>query len=337
MSFPDVAYARLKEDLIPRLKIRTPLIARALGIVKSRRYIRNSRWNAISDVRILSRRKPFYVESSLLLAPRGSFTIYRNVHAFKHGTECLFRAKYVGELFTPSKAKVKQTIGAEERIVWVLFPTKGYYEHDVPYKVEKAEVVTATAEIRWRGRIDSQVKNYTFGLFDKSLKRAEEYPVAGVDNTILDIAYDFKVGNFIYPEPLPEGVSITDMRIEFKLGFCYFDGDYFKDPGTNNVVKFSWRLWNRTGRTLTIRHFGLPITCLYEDRRRVSQANSDVFIADRTVAHGHSTFFEGETAIPAWCYGHTAVCHVVNVYKDGMLIYGGGPFFCINVYRLLLP
>jgi len=228
MSLPELMYTRL--DQFPRVRTRTPLSARAVGFLKSSRYARNRRWNSFADIRVLSRLKPFYVDSSDLLAPRGSFVVYKDVHVFKYGTETIFRARYIGTLRKPSAAKVIQTIGADKRVVRVIYPTRGYYDCEVPHKIDYVGTTKATAEIRWRLRGDLQVKNFEFGLFDDRYKPVDEYPVLGADNAELTLAYDFKVGNSIYPAPIPEGVSITDMRVELRSGFAILTGSIIKTP-----------------------------------------------------------------------------------------------------------
>jgi hypothetical protein len=286
----------------------------------------------------MSRLKPFYVEKCDLLAPKDSFAVYRNVYVFEAGTEVIFRGRYVSTLFKPSTAKVVQSIDEDKRIVRVLFPGRGsYYECDVKHKIDKVGTLTATASISWRLRGDVQTKNYEVGLFDWRDKPVSEYPVSGADNAVLDLAYSWKDGNFVYPPQLPEGLSFTDMALSFESGFCPFKGRYYKDPTVNNVLRLRFRVLNNTGKPVTIKFWGAPFSVLYEDLRHVSQVNINLSVEDRMVQNGYSTEYSFTINIPPWAYGKIAPALAFRIYRNGMLVYGGGPFFQASVGRLLLP
>jgi len=335
-SLPELIYERI--DRLPRVYISLSPKERVKGFLKTLEYSRDSRRNAIADVRVLSRLgKPFYVDQSMLLAPKGSFVIYKNVHVFKYGTETIFRARYISSLYTVSKAKVTQTIGEDKKVVTVIFPPRGYYDCDLPHRITRVGKETATAEILWRMRVDRQVKEYNFGLFDDRFKPVDEYPVAGADNAELTLSYDFSEANLVYPTPLPSGLRITNMSVRFASGFVLFQDKYYKDPQMNNTVEFSWTLVNDTSYPLTVKHWGLPISVLYEDSRHVSQVNADISVSDRSVPAGSSTRYTYSVNLPAWAYGHIALAHAVKVYRPGALLYGGGPLFQFDVFRLRLP
>jgi hypothetical protein len=324
-------------DGLPRIRARIPAADRVLGVLKRFSCRRQARLNAISDVRILSRTKPVYVDSSDLMAPRDSFTVYRDFLVFESGTKTVYHAKYIYDLVKPGLATVRQSIGEVSRTVEVVFPSRGYYEFDLEYTVTKPETLTCKSEITYRMRGDSQTKTYTFGLFDSSLKPVSEYPAPDADNAELTIAYSWEDKSFVYPLPLPEGLTITDMKVKLTSGWCVYKDRYYKDPSMNNQVAVSWRLINNTGRSVTVDHWGVPVSVLYEDGRHVSQANIDVPVSSRTVNHGSSTDYSLTVNIPAFAYGHVCLAHAVKVVGDSLIRYAGGPCFQFTIGRLRLP
>lgn len=335
MSLPELMIQRL--DKMPRVRARTPLPTRVLGVLKSISYSRQTRINAVSDVRIMSRMKPVYVDSSSLLAPKDSFIIYKDVHVFEYGTKSLYHAKYIYDLRKPGSALVKQSIGNVAKHVRVIFPTRGYYELDVEYPVTKPENVTCKSEITWRMRGDSQTKTYALGLFDPSLKPVGEYPVPDADNAELTLSYTWEDKNFIYPTPIPSGLNITDMKVEYVSGWCFFKGGYYKDPSMNNQVRLSWTLKNNMGKTIKVVHWGVPVSVLYEDGLHVSQVNVSVSVPTQTIMSGSSVGYFFTINLPTWAYGHVCVAHAVRVFEDSMITYAGGPCFQFTVGRLRLP
>jgi hypothetical protein len=60
-------------------------------------------------------------------------------------------------------------------------------------------------------------------------------------------------------------------------------------------------------------------------------------VEDRTIPNGGSTEYSLTVGVPGWAYGRIAPAIALKAYKDGMLIYGGGPFFQKSVGRLILP
>jgi len=336
MSLPELIYERI--DRLPRVYISLSPKERVKGFLKTLEYSRDSRRNAVADVRVLSRlSKPFYVDQSMLLAPKGSFVIYKNVHVFKYGTETIFRARYISSLYTVSKAKVTQTIGEDKKVVTVIFPPRGYYDCDLLHRITKVGKETAIAEIVWRTRVDRQVKEYNFGLFDNRYKPVEEYPVTGADNAELTLSYDFTVGNSIYPPNLPKGVNITNMSLSFYSGFCIFDDEPYKDPQADNTVEFSWKIVNNTGGSIDVVHWGLPISVLYNDSKHVSQVNAEISVPVKSLADGESATYTYRVNLPVWAYGHVALAHAVKLYRGRNVVYGGGPLFQFDVFRLHLP
>jgi hypothetical protein len=335
MSLSELMVQRL--DRMPRVRTRTPTVDRALGVLNRVSYRRIARLNALSDVRIMSRTKPVYVDSSNLLAPKDSFVIYKDVYVFEYGTKSLYHAKYIYDLRTPGTARVRQSMGEVAKTVRVIFPTRGYYELDIEYPITKPENVTCKSEITRMMRGDSQTKTYALGLFDSSLKPVSEYPVSGADNAELTLSYSWEDKNFVYPTPIPSGLTITDMNVKYVSGWCLFKGRYYKDPSTNNQVRLSWTLTNNMGKTITARHWGVPVSVLYEDGVHVSQVNADVSVPTQTILNGSSARYSFTVNLPTWAYGHVCVAHAVRVFEDSMITYAGGPCFQFTVGRLRLP
>lgn len=336
MSLPELMYDRL--DRLPRQLPKTPLSNKAIGRARSLRYRRNRVWNEIADVKPMSRLKPFYVQSADLLAPKGSFVIYRDVHVFKYGTESIWKAKYVSNVRGVHRASIVQRIGPSEVRVTAIFPSYGsWLDYEMAYRIERAETAPASGVITWRMRQDSVTKNYEFGLFDDRYKPVAEYPVSGVDNAELTLAYSFSVANLIYPLPLLEGLEITDMKAEFLDGFVLFGGKRYKDPYMNNAIRYSYTVRNGRDKPLVLKHWGMPLSVLYEDDRHVSQINVDITFPDRTLSPKATTSYTFTVNLHPAFYGKIALAHAVRYLEDGTLRYAGGPCFQVECFRLLLP
>jgi len=341
MSLPETMFQRLREKKIPSPRPRTPIPSRIKGKIRASRYAGNEIANNLTYFRPLSRLKPVRVEDLALALPKGSFAKYKNVYIVKSGTEALLMGKYLWRMIKPGTALVTQSLGEEKNVIRVIFPPYGYYEAKTKLPINRAGTVTATGTIRWRLRQDTTTKNYEFGLFDDRPKPVREYPVAGADNVVLDLAYRFEERNYIYPPPIPSDLSFGDLSIAPQAGFLYFAGRWYKDPTTNNTLRLRWTLRNNTPYTIKARHWGLPISVLYEDVRHVSQVNAELSVSERTISRGYTTTFDLTFNLPAWAYGYVAISHAVNVYqyRHGAweLYWSGGPVFQIMVGRLVMP
>jgi len=308
------------------------------GKLKRIRYFRNRRWNSLIEVKPLGRVKPFFVDEANLLLPRDRFVRYLDALVTEYGVRGIWRARYVSNIRGVHRASVRQSVGPEVRKVTVIFPRKdSYLNYEMDFDVVRAETLTCTGEIRWRGRIDSQVKNYEIGLFDDRYKPVDQYPVPGADNTELDLVYDFRVQNLIYPEPLLDRTRIEGMEVEYEAGFVEYRGKMYRNPHVDAQMRFRWEFHNDRDKPLTLVHWGMPLSVLYEDNLHCSQINVDITFPDRTVDPRKSVRYEFTTVIPLWAYGRVSLAHAVNVYEDGLLRYSGGPFYCFEVFRIVLP
>jgi hypothetical protein len=64
-------------------------------------------------------------------------------------------------------------------------------------------------------------------------------------------------------------------------------------------------------------------------------APAPVFPKD--LSPGETYSYYAEFNLPTWAYGKIGVAHALKVYKGGMPLYFGGPFYCFEVFRLRLP
>lgn len=336
MSLPEVMLKSLEDKKLPkclgkpRLKIFSERVPSTVTLVNSVR-------SSVSKVKPLSRFKTAVIRDTWIIGAR---TTYNGIKIFKYNDLIRYKAIYKNQLPIPLLAKVIQRIGSAEKIIHVFFMPHASYTGEVTEAVTAPKYIPATAKIQSETGLityDSVYETYTIGVLDDRYKLVEEYPVDGVDNAELTIMYDFKVGNFIYPQPTPSGLSFQLEDPEFIQGFLMYNDKRYKTPGTDNVVRVGYRVTNNTGATIKLTHWGFPISVLYEDSRHVSQADMAVSISPITLKKGKSVAFTFDVALPDWAYGMIALAHALNVYKDGMYIYGGGPLWQFECFRLLLP
>jgi len=340
---PELMYQRLQEGLLPKAyPSKTILEQMKEQISMATRRVSMARNSIVKSLKLVS---PMAVRKAVSITGSkfsGYRVIARNAYIGKYGDELTYEVYFKNNLYRPTIAKITQKIGEVERTTSILFKPKESRSYSVTKKLTRPESLTcsasATSELGLF-RYDSISERYDVGLFDDRYKPVEEYPVSGVDNAALDVAYDWTVGTFIYPTPLPEGLSIEKISVSLKSGFISFEDKNYKDPAVNNTIRISARIINRTGDILTIKHWGLPLSVLYEDNKHVSQINVNVSISDRTL-YGYGEYYDYHLDInlPNWCYGKVAIAHAMNFYKGKRtFIYGGGPFICLECFRLRLP
>lgn len=338
-SLPDLMYNHLKEGLLPKFYPSRPLSSRLYEEITYTAFRRTRR-------RRRRRRHHRDVRRALgLMGPvsivdhsfRGYRSIYRDLYLTRVGDKLTYAVRYSNETARPVTGDVDQSIGDVAKKVTVLFMPKAPYDLETEYGVEDPVTLVCSGSIKSGIWSDSVSDQYPIGVFDDRSKPVGEYPVSGIDNAILDLAYDWKIENLVYPLPLASELRISNMSVRIVSGFTLFEGKYYKDPSSNNTVEIRWTLKNVGDRTITINHWGLPLSVVYEDSRRVSQMDVDVSVGRRTLGINTSTDYAIRFNLPIWNYGRVAVAHAVEVLKDSMPLYYGGPFMCFEVGRLRLP
>jgi len=330
-------YRCLREGLLPKIYPAKSILEIGRHRIKEALRSGDLIKNEIALIKPLAIRKAVVITGTNFSGYR---TTFRNAYVGKRNDTLIFEVNYKNQLARPTAAKIVQKMGDVRSEVHVLFMRHAPYT----FKVEKpltdpasltcsAEVISETGLFRY----DSTTQRYDVGLFDDSYKPVSEYPVPEANNVELDIKCDWKVGNSVYPTPLPEGLTIDSLSVEFLNGFMEYEDKLYKDPAVNNTVRIRARIVNKTGRTIKVEHWGLPLTAVYEDDLHVSQVDVAVNFPRRTIYNGASYSYYLDVNLPDWCYGKVAVAHAMNIYKNGLYCYGGGPLFCFEVFRLRLP
>ena len=244
---------------------------------------------------------------------------------------------------------IQQSIDEVTETMNVLFMPKSTYELEVAKSFVDPGNITCKAITRPRlefplkflidliREYNSLSQVYSIGLFDDRYKPVDEYPVQGVDNAILDIPYSWGIENKVYPLPLPNGLIFDNLSVNFVSGFINYENKFYKDPETNNTVRITARIINNTGYTLNVQNYGLVLSTLYEDNRHVSQAIIDISFPSFTMYNGTTYNYSLDINLPTWAYGKIAIAHAINFFRNGILFYTGGPFFCFEAFRLRFP
>lgn len=331
-------YGSLKAGELPRLSpAKTPLET-ALSRLKDARFRRDRLLNtAVKVVKPLRTVKGIVIEGTNFSGYR---LILRNAYISKYGDELTYKARYKNQRRVPLMGKITQRMGEAEHVTHVLFMPLAPYETELKHKVAEPKSLSCSAEATAETgliRYDSVSETFPVGVFDDRYKPAGEYPVSGVSNAVLDIAYDFRVTNLVYPLPLPSGLSFEGMSASYRSGFLLYEGKQFKDPAVNNTIRVAATIRNNVGATIHIKHWGFPLSVLYEDNRRVSQFDVSVSLPERDIGNGSTYSYYLDFNLPAWCYGKICACHALNIYEGGDFIYGGGPMYCFEAFRLRLP
>jgi len=341
---PELMIQRLKEKKLPKIYPTKTLVERGFHrILTAKRRANDLRNAMVKSAKLLS---PLAVRKAISIKDTsfsGYRTKMRNAYIGKYGDELHYKVDYTSNLVRPTIAKITQSIGDVKTIKTVLFKHRGEtYSITVDKKLEKPESLRCSASVTSElglFKYDSISETYDVGLFDDRYKPVSEYPISNADNVVLDVAYDWKIGVSVYPPELPSGLIIDKISVSFLSGFIDYERKKYKDPSVNNTIRLRARIVNKTGDILKFEHWGTPLSVLYEDNKHVSQINVDVGIPTRTL-YGYGEYYEYylDINLPTWCYGKIAVCHAMNFYKGGKLyIYGGGPFICLESFRLRLP
>ncbi|RLE47823.1 MAG: hypothetical protein DRJ18_02780, partial [Candidatus Methanomethylicota archaeon] len=325
---PELMYSCLERGTLPTVSTSKSFTELTVGKAYDRINRLAIASNMVNDIRPLAPAKPVTIVNAELTGYR---VFYNNAYLCMPDDELAFTVYYKNQTSRPAVAKIEQEFAGKKVIYNVLFMPNAPYQIALKTKVSEPKKYVASATVKTALWVvfgtDSVSYTYPIGLFDDRPKPVSEYPVSGASNVALDIAYNFRVENKIYPTPLPSGLHIRDMYVQFVSGFVKYSGKLFKDPRTNNIIRVGARIVNNTGATIVVRHWGLPLSVLYEDNRHVSQVNVSVSFPDREIYNGQSYSYYLDVTIPSWAYGKVAIAHALKVYKGGMFIYGGGPLW----------
>jgi len=338
MSLPETMYGSLRDEKLPRLYPAKTTLETARSHLKTVRFRRDRLLNtAVKVVKPLRTVKGIAVEGTNFSGYR---MILRNAYVSKYGDELKYKAQYKNQRSIPLMGKITQKMNGAERIVHVLFMPMAPYETELSHVLDEPKALSCSAEVTAETgliRYDSVSERFNVGLFDDRYKPADEYPVQGADNAVLDIGYDFRVTNMVYPLPLPSGLSFEGMPASYRSGFLLYEGKRYTDPAVNNTIRVAATVRNNVGATIRIVHWGFPLSVLYEDNRRVSQIDVSVSFPARDIVHGATYSYYLDFNLPGWNYGKICAAHAMRVYKAGMPIYFGGPMWCLECFRLRLP
>lgn len=337
MSLPETMYGSLRAGRLPRLyPAKTPLET-ALSHLKTIRFRRDRLLNTAVKVKPFLTVKGIAVEGTDFSGYR---TTIRNAYVSKYGDELKYKARYKNQRAIPLMGKIAQKMNGAEHLVHVLFMPLAPYESEVSHILDEPKALSCSVEVTAETglfRYDSVSERFNVGLFDDRYKPTDEYPVRGVDNAVLDIGYDFRVANTVYPLPLPSGLTFEGMSVSYRSGFLLYEGKRYMDPAVNNTIRVAATIRNNTGATIGIKHWGFPLSVLYEDNRRVSQIDVSVSFPTRMIANRSTSSYYLDFNLPGWNYGKISAAHAMRVYKAGMSIYFGGPMWCLECFRLRLP
>lgn len=334
---PARMYSSLRAGRLPKFHAKS-FIELGIGGLGQAKFVRDELKNSFNTiVRPLRVIKSVDIEGTRFSGYRFTSS---SAHIIKFGDELSYRVDYKNLRATPVTGKITQRMGRKEDKITVLFMPFAPYAFESRYALSEPQRLECSSEVLALAgifRYDRVTETFPVGLLDDRYKLAGEYPVAGADNAVLDIAYDWRVQNLVYPTPLPSGLTFDSMSVSMVSGFYPYEGKNYKDPATENRVRVAARIVNRTGATIRVTHWGMPLSVLYEDNRRVSQINADISFTSRDIPNGGTYNYPIDLNLPRWCYGKIALAHALNVYKAGMYIYGGGPLWQFEVFRLRLP
>jgi hypothetical protein len=329
-------YSGLEKGLLPKVYPAKSILEVGQYRLKQALRCRDSLKNELALVKPMALTKAVAITGAKFSGYRLTL---RNAYVAKSGDKLTYEVNYKNQLTRPTMAKITQKIGDVQDVVNVLFRPGAPYTRAVQKDLTDPASLVCSAEVTSElgfFKYDSLSQTYNVGLFDDRYKPTSEYPVSNVNNAELDIAYSWSVANTIYPTPLP-GLTIDSLSAQLLSGFINYEGKFYKDPAVNNTVRIRARIVNNTGAPITVKHWGLPLSVLYEDNIHVSQANIDVSFATRTISSGSAYSYYLDVNLPEWAYGKVAIAHAMNMYKDSLYCYGGGGFYCIEVFRLRLP
>lgn len=335
---PERMYQSLQEGRLPRVYPARTIVQRAQGAAGTLRIRRGNIRNLTAKlVRPLAARKAVAITDSMF---SGYETTFKGAYLGRYNDEVSYKVGYKSQFQRPTMAKLVQSIGDVEETAHVLFMPDAPFDKTVKKKITTPTTLTCASSVfseKGFFKYDALSEDFSVGVFDDRYKPATEYPVSGADNAILDLSYSWKKENKIYPPSLPSGLSFENLEAKSFQGFLLYGGKYYTDPTMNSWVNTSSVIRNNTGSRIRVETWGLLLSCLYDDDQRVSQVDVESSPSIFNIEDGKTWSLGSMFIPPDWCYGKIAVAHAINFYKDGMLIYGGGPLWQFEIFRILLP
>jgi hypothetical protein len=326
---PEAQHGRLRQGKIPRARTGRPpsyLLHRRLSSYLNRRVRIDDVIHALSRLRAVT---------ILRTSFSGYLFEHGGIYVVEKGKTLRYDAEYANQSGAPILVEVEQALGDAERRAEVLFAPYARFSYSVEAEARPGDMYAhalVRSPLGWT-RYDYVSERFTLAVM-RLLKPVSEYPVDGADNVVLDVAYRWSDGSSVYPSELPPGLSFTNMGYEYLSGFVEYGGRMYKDPNVDNVVRVRATINNGTGGAVSVSHYGLPLSVLYEDDRHVSQIDAPVSFPSFDLGDGRSYSYSFDVALPDWCYGHVAVAHAIRFVRGGMPIYYGGPLWQLTAGEL---
>jgi hypothetical protein len=333
----EAMYRGLRAGVLPKVYPLKGYLELGEGRLRQARFSAHELKNSLNLVRPLRVIKSVDIEKT-------EFSGYRfrssSAYIVKYGDELSYRVHYKSLRATPVTGKVTQRMGPRKDVIIVIFMPYASWSFESKYQISDPQYLECSSEVLALAgvfRYDRVTETFPVGLLDDRYKPVGEFPVSGADNVVLETAYDWRVQNTVYPTPLPPGLSFDSMSVSMVSGFYPYEGKHYKDPATENRIRASARVVNGTGATIRVTNWGAPLSVLGEDNRHVAQINCDISFPARDIPNGGAYSYSVDLNLPTWCFGRVALAHAMNVYRAGMYVYGGGPLWQFEVFRLRLP
>ena len=328
-------------DKIPRVRITIPFM---------KRYIlhNTAKTQIFSNIRPKNIFWKLKVEKLQLL---GAKTYINGAHIYKFGGTATVMAEYVNTSPVPHLANVKLEVDGSITMLKLLMGPNTRYQQTHTFTVTEPKQYEITASISpTRPTIEARVSdsltiNVAVGLFDNRLKPVSEYPVSGAENAKLDIPYSFTGKTYIYPQQLPNGITINSIRATPVSGIITFEGQMYRHPLDIPYIELLFRVRNTSGADYIISYWGTVAIVIYDDPRYASLAEVTPHVPKRytelSLRNNSTTTIKISIPIPTQFYGYVLLGHLMKMYSiegsSRMFTYAGGVFTEQTIYRILLP
>ena len=296
-----------------------------------------ARTNALNNLQLI---RPKAIKTVIVkdISISGHIATIDGIYITKYNSDIKSTTIFENKATRPTVRQLSVEMDGVSKGVYVLFGAKA------TYTIELTKKITSPQHLNVRARVyapllqaDEVTQKYTIGLLDNRAKPVSEYPVQGVDNAVLDIAYSWKEGVAIYPSNVPTNkISIKPYSTVKYDGFYKYD-IYYKLLDRDNKVTVKWIVTYNGSKYLDIHNYGVLVSVLYDDLRHVSSAVADVKLPNVRIGSKMSYNFSATVTLPPWAYGYVAIVVAQKFFEGGMPIYYGGPMWTFKVGRVLLP
>ncbi len=271
----------------------------------------------------------------------GDIIKYQKWSLANSGTTTKFICEYTCNNALPRTVHIRQCAGERCRKATAVFlPGGGKATLTVPFVIRKPEQVNFTAYGGFHRLFMRQLVRAvkTFGILNCSPKPVSEYPVNGVYNTTLTIIPEFKEGVSIYPKPTSY-VDFKDMSLRVVQGAFRYKGKLYGIYDSNKCYTVLEGRYTVVANTdvVELEDWSTLLTVLYADKKHVSQSRVPASIANSNLREGESTSVSFRIPVPHWAYGYVNIASALNIYHNGMYVYGGGPMWSIMLCRGVVP